>query len=111
MTGIETVACFAFHPADGGCNQSRVNFHLCTTRTANDVMVGLSGEFICQVTITPVRYQQDAVPGQKFQGTVDGGLGHAGLVDACKYLRRGEMPAIVQGLKDSETLGGHAVTA
>jgi hypothetical protein len=32
-------------------------------------------------------------------------------VDAFKNLRRGEMPAIMQGLQDGKSLGSHAVAA
>ena len=111
MTGVETIAGFALDLADRRREQGRVNFHLCSAGATNDVMVGHAGQLIRQVTIAPVCHQHDIIPGQKFQGAVDGGLGHAGRLDALKDLRRGEMPAVVQGLQDREPLGGDAKAA
>ena len=94
MTGVEAVTGLVFHLADGRCEQGRVKFHLCAAGAADEVMVGLAGEFIRQVTIAPIRHQQDAVSGQEFQRAVNGGLVHPGLLDAFVDLRRGKMTAV-----------------
>jgi hypothetical protein len=111
MTNVEAETGFTFHLTDCRREQGGVKLHLCAAASADEVMVGLAGEFVRQVTITPIRHQQDAISGQEFQRAVDGGLIHTSLVDSFIDLCRGKMTTCMQSLQDGKPLGGHAIAA
>jgi hypothetical protein len=111
MAGLNLITGLEFNL--GNCCAERIWFkvQLRAAIPANQVMVIVSGQLIGQVTTANLGGVDNPVPGQEFQRAVDGWFGHTGLVNTFVNLRRGEMAAIVQGLQDGKTLGGHAISA
>jgi hypothetical protein len=111
MSGFNPVTGLVFDLGNCMIERTRRKVQLNPADTTNQMMMVVPSQLIGQVTTADLGRMDDTVSGQKFQRSVDGGFGHTGLVDALVDLRRGEMPAMMQGLQDGEPLRGHSIAA